>query len=433
MTGEEAIHYIHSVPWQGTRLGLERVTELLKHLGNPEKKLRFVHIAGTNGKGSTAALLSAVLRAAGYRTGLYTSPYLQVFHERMSVDGVMITDEELGDLTEQVREVAQTMDDPPTEFEMMTALAMLFFLHRKCEIVVLEVGMGGRLDATNVIPAPEAAVICSIGIDHVHELGDTMEKIAYEKAGIIKDGCDVVFYGHDDPAVVRVVEDVCKEKNACLHTVDPSRIHAAESTLQGQCFSYRNSGALRIRLLGAHQLRNAATVLETVSVLRSKGYRISPEAVRDGMESAQWAGRFEVLSPTFIIDGGHNIQCINAVCAALKTYFPGKKVCFIVGVLADKEHTSMMRCLAPLASCFYTVTPQSPRALSAQALMEELECFGKPVSACTSALDAMERAMKNTKEGDVICAVGSLYLIGEIRTLFFEKKFFEKDEKHEQP
>ena len=237
MTGKEALAYIHNVPWQGTRLGLERTRELMEKLGHPEEKLRFIHIAGTNGKGSTAAMTASVLRAAGLRTGLYTSPYLQVFNERMSVDGEMISDEELGEITSMIRPLAEEMADPPTEFELITAVAMAYFLRRRCDIVVLEVGMGGRLDSTNVIPAPEAAVICNIGLDHVAELGDTVEKIAFEKAGIIKPGCDTVLYEPESAGVAAVVRRVCEERGAALHMADFSALESLEDSVLGQTFS----------------------------------------------------------------------------------------------------------------------------------------------------------------------------------------------------
>ena len=417
MTGKEALTYIHNVPWQGTRLGLDRTRELMEKLGHPEEKLRFVHIAGTNGKGSTAAMTASVLRAAGYRTGLYTSPYLQVFNERMSVDGEMISDEELGELTEQIRPLAEEMDDPPTEFEMITALAMLYFLRQKCDIVVLEVGMGGRLDSTNVIPAPVAAVICNIGLDHTAELGDTVEKITFEKAGIIKEGTNVVLYQSESAGVEQVIRQVCRERNAALHIADFSALQLLEDSISGQTFSYKEHQNLKIRLLGAHQLKNAAVVLEVAEVLRHKGFEISEDALRRGLAQATWPGRFELLhtAPAFIADGGHNRQCVEAVAAALEHYFPGRKVRFIMGVLADKDYASMIELLTPVAERFYTVTPESPRALPARELAEQLEKSGSAAVVCDSAEDAVARALKEAGADDVICSVGSLYMTGAVR------------------
>lgn len=418
MTGAEAIAYLESVPWQGTRLGLTRTAELLEKLGNPERALRFVHIAGTNGKGSTAAMTASILQAAGYVTGLYTSPFLQTFHERMSVNGVQIADEELGQLTERVRRIAEAMDDPPTEFELITAIAFLYFQAHRCDIVVLEVGMGGRLDATNVIPAPEAAVICNIGLDHVRELGDTLEKIAFEKAGIIKGGCDAVLYAPEHPGVGQVVADVCRRRGAALHRADFSRIECLSDSVAGQRFRYRGGPVLTLHLLGEHQRKNAAVVLETVEVLRRRGFAIPDGAVASGLDAARWPGRFEVLrtDPILIADGGHNRQCAASVAAALTRYFPGRRFLFIMGVLADKDYDSMLELLAPLGKRFFTLTPDSPRAMDAEALAALLRSLGKEADACQSAADAVAKALRCAGGDDVICSVGSLYMTGAVRS-----------------
>ena len=418
MTGKDAIAYIETIPWQGTRLGLDRTRELLDKLDHPERKLKFIHIAGTNGKGSTASMTSSVLRRAGYRTGLYISPFLQVFNERMSVNGEMISDEELGAITEQVKPLVETMEDPPTEFELMTVIALLYFVRQNCDIVVLEVGMGGRLDSTNVIPAPEAAVICNIGLDHVKELGDTVEKIAFEKGGIIKTGSDVVLYQPEKAGVQAVISEICSEKQAPLHIADFTKIAQLEDSIHGQHFSYKTYENLHLPLLGHHQLRNAAVVIELVEVLRSRGFSISDEALREGFANASWAGRFEVLheAPVFIADGGHNRQCIESVADALHTYFPDKEISLILGVLADKDYSSMIELLAPLAKRFYTVTPDSPRALAAKDLARQLSPYEKPTFVCSSAAEAVAKAFGDAEQDDVICSVGSLYMTGEIRT-----------------
>lgn len=423
MTGEEAIAYIENIPWQGTRLGLERTRELLEKLGNPERTLRFIHIAGTNGKGSTAAMTASVLRSAGYTTGLYISPFLQVFNERMSVNGEMISGEELGEITQQVKAFAEAMADPPTEFELMTAIAFLYFQRHRCDFVVLEVGMGGRLDSTNVIGTPETAVICNIGLDHVKELGGTLEKIAFEKAGIIKPGCDVVLYQSTDAGVARVVREVCEKNGAVLHTADFSKLESLSDSITGQRFRYKGGAELQIRLLGAHQLKNAAVVLEVIDVLRHHGHEISGNAVRQGLAAAIWPGRFEVLrtEPVFIADGGHNRQCVESVAAALRHYFPGKQFLFIMGVLADKDYQSMVELLAPLAKRFYTLTPDSPRAMSAGQLAELLVSCGKDTDPCQNAAEAVAKALQSAEKDDVICSVGSLYMTGEIRSAVLGK------------
>ena len=418
MTYEEALTYIHSVNWQGSKLGLERTRELLAKLGNPEKKLKFIHIAGTNGKGSTAAMLSSILERAGYRTGLYTSPFINRFNERMQVNGEQIPDGALAALTEHIRPYADAMSDSPTEFELITALAMEYFLREKCDIVVLEVGMGGELDSTNVIDAPEAAVIAAMGLDHVRELGPTMADIARAKAGIIKPGCAVVSYG-GNPEADPVFAAVCRERGASLRQPDFSRIVPGPFDLDGQSFSYGDWKDLRIPLAGRYQMNNAAVVLETVAALRERGWKLSEEAVRQGLAATRWPARFEVLrrSPVFIVDGGHNPHGIRATAESLERLFPGKKITFVTGVMADKDVESILGLIVPLAAEFFTVRPDNPRAMPAQELAEYLEARGVRAVPCGTVRDGLDRALAAAGPKDVVCACGSLYMIGEVRHL----------------
>ena len=419
MTYEEALTYIHSVNWQGSKLGLERTQELLKRLGNPEKKLKFIHIAGTNGKGSTAAMLASILETAGYRVGLYTSPFINRFNERMQVNHQQIPDQVLADLTEHIRPFADAMEDSPTEFELITALAMEYFLRENCEIVVLEVGMGGALDSTNVISVPEAAVIAAMGLDHVRELGPTMADIARAKAGIIKPGGDVVSYGGNSDADA-VFARICAEKGAALHRPDFAAIVPGTFDLDGQSFSYREWTDLRIPLVGSYQMNNAAVVLETVAVLRKKGWNISDEAVRQGMAHTQWPARFEVLrrEPVFIVDGGHNPHGIRATAESLERLFPGKKFTFVTGVMADKDVESILGLIVPLAEQFFTVRPNNPRAMKAEELAARIQAMGAKATACASVADGVAKAIEAEGAGGVACALGSLYMSGEVRECF---------------
>ena len=419
MTYEEALTYIHSVNWQGSKLGLERTRELLAKLGNPEKKLKFIHIAGTNGKGSTAAMLSSILERAGYRVGLYTSPFINRFNERMQVNGVQIPDQTLADLTEHIRPFADAMADSPTEFELITALAMEFFLREKCDIVVLEVGMGGELDSTNVIGAPEAAVIAAMGLDHVKELGPTMADIARAKAGIIKPGGAVISYGGNAEADP-VFESVCRERGASLRQPDFARIVPGEFDLDGQSFSYGPWKELRIPLVGEYQMNNAAVVLETVQVLRERGWNIPGEAVRRGMAETRWPARFEVLrrDPVFIVDGGHNPHGIRATAESLKRLFPGKKFTFVTGVMADKDVESILGLIVPLAEQFFTVRPDNPRAMRAEELAARIEALGARATPCGSVAEGVAKAIEAEGTGGVACALGSLYMSGEVRACF---------------
>ena len=416
MTAQEAISYIHSVCWKGSIPGLGRTEELLRRMGNPEKKLRFVHVAGTNGKGSTAAMTASILQNAGYRTGLYTSPYIFRFHERMQVNGRQITDEELAEVTGFVKPHAEAMADHPTEFELVSCIAFEYFRRQRCDIVVLEVGMGGELDSTNVIEPPEAAVITNIGLDHTEYLGDTLEKIAAAKAGIIKPGSTAVIY-REPASVEAVFEARCRDVGAKLVKADFDSIRPVSHSLEGQVFDAAGYPALTLPLLGEHQLRNAAVVLATVSVLQKKGYAISEAHVRDGLASVRWPGRFEVLrrEPLFLVDGGHNPQCIEALVQNIRDYLAGRPLTVLTGVLADKDFHCMYGGVAPYAKSFVTVTPDSPRALSAEELRDYLLQFGKPVTACDSIEGGVAEAMAQAGPGGVVLAYGSLYMVGAIR------------------
>lgn len=419
MTLDEALNFIHEKLWRGAKPGLERTRELLAGLGDPQSSLRFIHIAGTNGKGSTAAMLASVLSAAGYVCGLYTSPYISRFNERMQVDGTPITDGEVAELTSLCAPLAMSMADRPTEFELVTAVAFEFFKRHGCQVVVLECGMGGRLDSTNVITEPLCSVISNIGLDHTRELGDTVEKIAAEKAGIIKPLRPVVIYDLPD-SVRRVIFERCRETGSTLTAADFSQILPLTDGIAGQTFSYKTHIDMSVPLLGVHQLRNAAVALETVDVLRALGMAIPETAVAEGLSASRWPARFEILSekPCFVLDGGHNPQCAETVAENLKKYFPNRKTVIMLGVLADKDVDGLARLLNAAADEFVTVTPQSPRALSAEALAERLAVFGKPVTACGSIEEGIVAASASAGERGVVCAVGSLYSAGAVRAYF---------------
>lgn len=416
MNAKEAVNYIESNSWSRTKLGLERTRELLEKLGDPQKKLKFVHVAGTNGKGSTCAMLASVLRSAGYRTGLYTSPYICRFNERMQVNGEEIADGELAEITEKVKPIAEAMDDHPSQFEIVTAIAMLYFLREECDIVVLEVGMGGISDATNVIDTPECAVITTIGLDHTEYLGTTLSQIAYNKAGIIKSGCPVVcFRGSEE--VEAVFEKTAAEKGAYLTKADFDAIKPVSDSLEGQTFSFRNHKALSLPLLGAHQLKNAAVVLETVEILQKRGWKISENDIRRGLAEVRWPARFELMrkAPPFVIDGAHNPQCAEALADALEKYLSGKQNVFLIGVLADKEYDKIIALLRPYAKNFLCVTPDSPRALPANALAEYLRSLGEEAASFRTIDDGVRAAASC---GLPVVACGSLYMAGHVRETF---------------
>jgi len=416
MNIDQALEFIHSVSWMGTIPGLERISALLECLDNPERELKFVHIAGTNGKGSTAAMLASVFTKAGYRTGLYTSPYIMRFNERMQVNGEQIPDEEVCALTELIKPYADAMADHPSEFEIVTAMGFEYFKRQKCDIVICEVGMGGDWDATNVIQNTECAVIVNIGLDHTQVLGSTVEEIARTKAGIVKPGRPCVLYPQK-PSVEAVYDEVCRDKCAPLCKVDFGALTPLYAGLDGQRFDWKELHDLRLPLLGEHQLHNACTVLTTLQVLRGRGWEISDEAIRQGLSTVTWPGRFELLAqrPLFIADGGHNPQCLEALENAIKTYLPDRKLVFLNGCMADKDYGEMFRWLMPYAQEFVTVTPQNPRALSAEALSAFItEALNAKATPCATVAEGVRTAVEKAGPEGVVCACGSLYMLGDV-------------------
>ena len=419
MTAAEAIEYIEKGIWSTTRLGLERTYELLELLGNPQKKLKIIHVAGSNGKGSTCAMLDEILRRAGYRTGLYTSPYILSFCERMRVNGEDIPGERLAEVTEHVKALADSMEDHPSQFEMVTAIALQYFYESGCDIVVLEVGMGGATDSTNAIDAPEVAVITNIGLEHTEYLGDTLEKIAAVKGGIIKTGCHAVCYD-GAPEVNKTIAEICEEKQAPLTQLDFSQLEPVSQSLAGQDFRWKGQD-YRVKLTGPHQLCNAAVVLETVECLRARGWNISETAVREGLEHVCWPARMEVLQnePLMIVDGGHNPQCTQMLKESLNQLLPGRKVVFLAGVLADKDYPQIMELLMPMAQEFVCLTPANERALPAKDLADYLCKHGAKAVACDTVEDGIRTARAIAGDDGVVVAFGSLYLAGVVRKAFF--------------
>ena len=421
MNIEEAIAYIEAHTWSQWKLGLSRTVELLEKLGNPQKRLKFVHVAGSNGKGSTCAMIERILREAGYKTGLYPSPHIEDFRERIQMNGVCIPEEALCALTARVKEVADAMEDHPTQFELITAIGMLYFSQEHCDIVVLEVGLGGAFDSTNVIDAPEVCVIANIGLDHTEYLGDTLPEITAAKCGIIKTGADVVLY-ENEPEVTDVVERFCKEQNCALRIARHARIRPVAETLDGQTFETDDGRTLCLSLLGTYQLRNVSTVLTVIDVLRSRGYTIHDEAVKNGLAHVTWPARFEILSkePLFILDGGHNPQCAEALSESLSRIkeTSGKRLTFLFGTLSDKDYPRIIEILAPHAGEFLCVTPDSNRAMPAKELADLLHEKGFPAKA----FDSAERAVKHCLDTPAhpVVAFGSLYMAGAVRKAFFE-------------
>lgn len=431
MTYTQALDYIHSVCWKGSRPGLERITELCARLGNPQDKLKFIHVAGTNGKGSTCAMLDSILRAKGLKVGLFTSPFILRFNERMRVDGQDITDDELATVTELVKPHADAMADTPTEFELITAIAFVYFLRRGCDVVVLEAGMGGRLDSTNVIK-PESvllSVITGIAMDHTAFLGDTPEKIAFEKAGIIKAGVPVLFGGAHIPvggdgdsidyaSVANVIRGVASERNAPYTETDFSSLQNIRCHLTGATFDFGEGKDLSLPLLGVYQPYNAANVLTALSLLSARGVSVSEHDVRQGLTAVTWQGRFEILcsDPLVISDGGHNPEGVDAAVAGIKQYLGGDKVYLLTGVMADKDYDRMVRRMAEVSERVFAVRPDNDRAMAADDYAKVFEALGIPAKGYNTVAEAVCAAMDACKrDGKALLCLGSLYMYGEVR------------------
>ena len=414
----ETMQFIHATSWMGSRLGLERMRELMRLLGNPQDELQFIHVAGTNGKGSVCAMLSSILSSAGYRTGLYTSPHLIRVNERMKIDGADISDEDLITTAAQVKLAVDTMEEKPTEFEIITAMAFLYFRRQNCVIVVLEVGLGGRLDATNVISTPVLSVIMNIGLEHTEVLGDTLQEIAVEKAGIIKKNGVVVAYPQL-PSVEHVFEHVCEDRSATLVKTNANDIDLREESLAGQMFDWKKVRSLKMAILGRHQLLNAAVALTVVEQLNKAGWTIKEEDMRKGLATARWPARFEVLNqkPLFILDGAHNPQCVEVMTQSIEALLPDQKVIFLIGVLKDKDYMQMLKLISPRIKEVICLTPDSDRALPAETLASILQGFEIKATAFSSAESGIIAALTAAK-GRPVVAFGSLYLAGAVRDRF---------------
>ena len=423
MTVQQATDYIHSKFRKGAAPGLHRIRELLGLLGNPEKGLKFVHIAGTNGKGSTAAMTASILTRAGYETGLFTSPFIYRFHERIQLSGNQIADDDLVEVVEYVQSFAETMAEPPTEFELVCGIAMEYYKRKKADIIVLEVGMGGLLDATNAIESPEVAVITNIGLDHTDALGSTLEEIARHKAGIIKPGCTAVTY-RGTPGVEAVYEEICTGLNVPLHKADFDTLVRKSHSLEGQTFDCGARHDLFLPLLGDHQMYNASVVLSVIDALIGRGWHITEEHIRQGIATVRWPGRFDIVGrdPLFIIDGGHNPQCIDALVKNIVDYLAGRRVIALTGVLADKDYGEMFRPVMGLVERFVCVTPDSPRKLEAKLLAQYLRDHGAQAEGFDAMHEGVEKAITLAGKDGVVLCFGSLYSIGDIKAALDQLK-----------
>ena len=423
MNYEEAMNFIQNTNKFGSVLGLDNIRELLERLGNPQDQLRVVHIAGTNGKGSTLAFLAGIFRESGYRAGRYVSPASFSYEERFRINEENISKKDLCFYMEKIKNVAEEMVKDglshPTMFEIETALSFLYFLDKKVDVVLLETGMGGRLDATNVVKKPIATVIASIGMDHMQFLGDTLEKIASEKAGIIKEGCPVISYDNTKE-VNEVIKNKAKQMHAKVTFVNSAGIRVLQESLNGESFSYRSSDGrwyekIEIPLLGRHQINNAALALENLNVIKNY-YCISDFQTEDGMRKTIWRGRIEILErePMVICDGAHNPDGAKSLLSFLQNNFTNQRLIYIMGVLSDKDYEQMVQILAPSADKIYTVAPDNPRALSSRELCNCISKYHQNVEERQRLAECLSEVRQKAEKDDVIIICGTLSFQNEL-------------------
>ncbi len=422
----KAVDRIHEYLRFGMVLGLERMNALMAKLGDPQKELEVIHVAGTNGKGSVCRYVYEVLRAAGYHTGLYTSPYLEVFNERIEADGEYISDEELENIADRVIAAADEMVaegmESPTEFEIVTAVAFVFFREKGCDFVVLEVGLGGRGDSTNIIEKPLCSIITSISLDHTDRLGETIPEIAAEKAGIIKQGCPVIV-GAEDPDAKAVFRKRANELDAPLFDAARVPVKTVRETLEGCSFNVeildREYRGVEICMPGEHQVRNAVCALFAVTLLAEQGVlpELTMREIKEGMKRARQIGRFEVLSrsPYVILDGAHNPAGAAALKKTVLTHFRGKRILMVTGILADKAVDDVLAEFREITDQFVATEPPNPRKLDAEELAEKLRGLGASCESVTEPEEAVRLAISEKDDWDLILFTGSLYLIGALR------------------
>ncbi len=411
MTYKEAIDYLAFTSKRGSCLGLSRITQLLERLGNPHKNVKFIHVTGTNGKGSVTKMLSCILNAQRYKTGLFSSPFVTRVNESIQLDGNEISDNEFAELIGDIMPVAEAMDEPPTEFEITTAAAFEYFSKKNCDVAVIECGLGGDMDSTNVIEAPLLSVITNVEADHSAFLGDTIAEIAAHKAGIIKKGCPVLFGGNSMEALEVISE---KAINSKIFTVDYSNLSNISCTLSGSTFNFGEQN-FSLSMLGIYQPYNAAIAISAVEILRKNVLDISNKAVYEGLKNARLNGRFELIkeNPIVIFDGSHNPHGVNAAIESIKNYFDGKVV-LLMGVMADKEYPEMVKTLSEVAAKAFTVKPKNPRALDSMLLADEFIRNGVDAEFSTELSAGVEKALTYAEKHQLpLIALGSLYMYSE--------------------
>jgi len=428
MNYQETMDYIHNTAKFVVNLGLSRVERLLELLGNPHKNIKAIHIAGTNGKGSTTAMITNILVASGYKVGMYTSPFLEEFEERIQINNCNIPKERLCQVVSFVKDAAKVMleegYEQPTEFEIITATMFKYFYEEKVDLAVIEVGLGGRFDATNVIN-PILSIIASISLDHMHVLGDTIEKIAFEKAGIIKESIPLIVYPQK-ASVLQVIKAVAEEKEAPMTIVKEDaakfrKVNKINDTLtqEIEINTYKDNYIVDLKLLGTHQLLNTSVVVTACEKLKEQGYNLTKESISAGLKTVVWKGRMEIMNnnPLTVIDGAHNIDAIIRLKESVEKYFSYKNIILILGILADKQVDNMVNVIAKDAKKIITVTPNSERAELGEDLLKIVKKVNDNCQYEENYQEALRKAREYAEAEDIILISGSLYMIGDMRKL----------------
>lgn len=416
----EALAFIEQLNSKGIILGLERMQQLLYLLGNPQKGLRCIHVAGTNGKGSVCAFIDSALQYAGLRVGRYISPTLFHYRERIQINREYIEEQDLADLAEQVqaacRKMQQQKQELPTAFEAETAIAFLYFQNKQCDYVILEAGMGGRLDSTNVIEKPVLSVLTTIDLDHTKMLGNTLQEIAREKAGIIKPGCPVII-GPQKPEAENVLQNDCRQKQSVFRQTHRTDITDVYWTEEAQGFSYREWRNVKIRLLGDYQTQNAATALDALYMLQQQEPALTDEAILQGMEGAVWPGRFDIIhrAPFFILDGAHNPAGAQALADTVCKHFSGRKIHLIMGVFRDKDYHQIAKIMRSCGDSIICMRPPQERGLESSILAQEVQDLYTTVIDAGTAVKAVQYALEQADVQDVIVSFGSLSTIKDVQ------------------
>lgn len=415
MQYKQAVDYIHSLLAFGIKPGLERIQVLLDELGNPQNDLRFIHVAGTNGKGSTSTMLSCILKAAGYKTGLFTSPYVFSFCERIQINNENIPEADLARVVAQVKSAIEILNANhivPTEFEAITAAALLYFKEQNCDYAVMEVGLGGRYDSTNIIPAPEACVLTSISLDHTKILGDTVEQIAAEKAGILKQGSVCVTTTRQDPNALSIIRETAAKQNCTLHIADAGKAQLLSESLTETVFAY-DGGIYTVHLTGQHQIENAVGVIEAAKHIAD----VKEAHIREGLQNTVMRGRMEYRegTPSMLLDGGHNPECAEALSAVLKRFAP-EHITAVIGMMADKDVGRYLETIAPLCKVIYFTKPNNPRAAEPAHLQATIRSVSANTFTEEDPKSALQHALESTPQDGLVLICGSFYLLSDLFT-----------------